>query len=46
MLKLSHTQLLRLESFHCRSVKTLSRDGGIKMPLVYDVIKNSLYVGS
>ena len=39
MLKLSHTQLSRLESFHCRSVKILSRDGDIKIPLVSDVIK-------
>ena len=39
MLKLSHTQLSRLESFHCRSVKILSREGGIKIPLVSDVIK-------
>ena len=36
---MQHTQLSRLESFHCRSVKTLSRDGGIKISLVYDVIK-------
>ena len=39
MLQLSHTQLSRLESFHCRSVKILSRDGGIKIPSVSDVIK-------
>ena len=39
MLKLSHAQLSRLESFHSRSVKTLSRDGGIKIPLVSDMIK-------
>ena len=39
MLKLSHTQLLRLELFHCRSVKILSREDGIKIPLVSDVMK-------